>query len=87
MDTCICMTESLCCPPETITLLIGYPSIYNKKLERKKGQTPTYSEVFYVLGNLRIFFSELSRNISFLLTVSDWVLYLVLTLISMAREI
>ena len=25
MDTCICMAESLCCPPETIiTLLIGY---------------------------------------------------------------
>ena len=25
MDTCICMTEALCCPPETITtLLIGY---------------------------------------------------------------
>ena len=27
-DTCICMAESLCCPPETIiTLLIGYTSI------------------------------------------------------------
>ena len=26
MDTCICMTESLCCPPETITtLLIAMP--------------------------------------------------------------
>ena len=25
MDTCICMAELLCCPPETITiLLIGY---------------------------------------------------------------
>ena len=25
MDTCICMAESLCCSPETITtLLIGY---------------------------------------------------------------
>ena len=28
MDTCICMAESLCCPPETITaLLIGYVPI------------------------------------------------------------
>ena len=28
MDTCICMAESLCCPPETITtLLIGYTPI------------------------------------------------------------
>ena len=24
MDTCICMAESLCSPPETITLLISY---------------------------------------------------------------
>ena len=24
MDTCICMAESLCCPPETTTLLTGY---------------------------------------------------------------
>ena len=30
MDTCICMAESLCCPPETITtLLIGYTPIYH----------------------------------------------------------
>ena len=28
MDTCICMAESLCCPPETITaLLTGYTPI------------------------------------------------------------
>ena len=24
MERCICMAESLCCPPETITLLTGY---------------------------------------------------------------
>ena len=37
MDTCICMAESLCCPPETIiTLLIDYISIQNKKLKKKK---------------------------------------------------
>ena len=36
MNTCICMAESLCCPPETITaLLIGYAPIENKKLEQK----------------------------------------------------
>ena len=36
MDTCICMTESLCCPPETITtLLIGYTATQNKKLKNK----------------------------------------------------
>ena len=32
MDTCICMAESLCCSPETITrLLISYTPIQNKK--------------------------------------------------------
>ena len=33
MDTCICMAESLCCPPETVTTLaISYTPIQNKKL-------------------------------------------------------
>ena len=32
MGMYICMAESLCCPPETITtLLIGYTPIQNKK--------------------------------------------------------
>ena len=31
MDTCICMTESFCSSPETITLLIGYTPIQSKK--------------------------------------------------------
>ena len=39
--TCVCMAESLCCPPETITtLLIGYTPILNvfgvKKIKSKK---------------------------------------------------
>ena len=37
MDTCICMAESICSPPETITtLLIVYTPIQNKKLKKKK---------------------------------------------------
>ena len=36
MDTCICMAESLCCLPETITtLLISYIPIQNKCLLKK----------------------------------------------------
>ena len=36
MDTCICMAESLCCLPETITtLLISYSPIQNKCLLKK----------------------------------------------------
>ena len=39
MDTCICMAESLCCPPETITsLLIDYNHILNKKFLRRYGE-------------------------------------------------
>ena len=35
MDTCICMAESLCCPPETITtLLINYTPFQDKKLKK-----------------------------------------------------
>ena len=34
MDIYVCMAESPCCPPETITaLLIGYTPIQNKKLK------------------------------------------------------
>ena len=32
MDTCICLAESLYCPPETVTLLTGYTPIQNQKL-------------------------------------------------------
>ena len=36
MHTCICMAESLCCPPETITtLLISYTPIKNKQFFKK----------------------------------------------------
>ena len=36
MDTCMCTAESLCCPPETITiLLIDYTPIQTKKLKKK----------------------------------------------------
>ena len=39
MDTCMCTAESLCCPPETITiLLIDYTPIQTKKLKKKKTQ-------------------------------------------------
>ena len=31
MDTCICMTVSLCCSPEIITLLISYTPVQYKK--------------------------------------------------------
>ena len=36
MDTCMCMAECLCCPSETITiLLIGYTPIQKKKFRKK----------------------------------------------------
>ena len=34
IDTCICMAESLCCPPETITtLFIGYAAAAAKSFQ------------------------------------------------------
>ena len=37
IDTCICLTESLHCSPESITtLLIGYTSIQKEKKERER---------------------------------------------------
>ena len=48
-DTCICMAEPLCCPPETIiTLLISYASIQNKKFYK--------SMLFWFIGYLFILF-------------------------------
>ena len=52
MDTCVCMAESLCYPPETIIiLLISYTPTQNKKLKKNIGpQNSTkitlYSKVF-----------------------------------------
>ena len=52
MNTCICMTESLHCPPIT-TLLIGYTPIKNKKLKKKKeqfiGQCPSDDRIWQLL--------------------------------------
>ena len=48
MYTCICMTESLCCPPETITtLLISYTQIQTKKLLFKVNGGKTHGLTFY----------------------------------------
>ena len=36
-QTCICMAEFFCCPPETITtLLTGYTPVENKKILNKQ---------------------------------------------------
>ena len=36
IDTCICMAELLCCPPETITTLSLSYTIQDKKLKNTK---------------------------------------------------
>ena len=51
MDTCICMAESHCWAPETITtLLIGYTPIENKEFFKNKG-VPGGSVVKNLRGN------------------------------------
>ena len=53
MDTCTRVAESLCWPPETITiLLIGYAPIQNKQLKQKTnlclaGGTPLPGELVH----------------------------------------
>ena len=37
MDACMCMAKSLCCPPETITLLIDCTPIQSEKLKNDSG--------------------------------------------------
>ena len=55
MDTCICMAESLCCPPETIpALLVGYTPIQNKKLKKTKKKCSEGSTTTGVNSCLRI---------------------------------
>ena len=45
MDTCVCMTESLCCPSETVkTLLLDYTPTQNKKLT-KELKTETWTDI------------------------------------------
>jgi len=49
MDTCIYMAESLYCPPETTTLLIGYTPIQNKKfkvLGKKNDKVTNHTETY-----------------------------------------
>ena len=36
MNVCICVAESLCCAPETITFFIDYSLKSSKKLKKKK---------------------------------------------------
>ena len=50
MDAGICMAESLCCPPETITtLLAGYTLILKKKKVKRKIVSPLGTLVTRVL--------------------------------------
>ena len=51
MNTCVCMAESLCCSPETITtLLISYIPIQNKKFKRKKTHKKTKELIIVSVG-------------------------------------
>ena len=47
MDTGMCMAESLCGPPETITtLLIGYTPIQNKMLKKKRKKNVIWAKCY-----------------------------------------
>ena len=75
MDTCICMAESLCCPPETTTiLLIGYTPIQNKNLKKKVSFEPhksttlrAFNIIITLLSNVQFIFTflRISHNVLF----------------------
>ena len=47
IDTCICITESLCCTPDAITtLLINCIPIWNKMLKKTRLQDTKYKKNF-----------------------------------------
>ena len=50
-DTCICLTESLHCSPESITtLLIGYTSIQKEKKKRERERENNNQEKYLFLN-------------------------------------
>ena len=54
MDTCVCVAESLCSSPETITaLLIGYAPAQNEKLKRKSKQASMSQTIVWARVALR----------------------------------
>ena len=54
MNTCICMAESLCCSPETITtLLISYTPMQSKKLKNKIKKSEMENSMCGVLAVLQ----------------------------------
>ena len=47
MDRWVCMAESLCCAPETITtLLAGYTPMQNLQTNKHKTSTPAFGMIF-----------------------------------------
>ena len=79
MDTCVCMAESLCCLPETVTtLLIGYVPKQNKKLKKKKNPfllmkfaqstSPASSRIF---NRLFLHWQQTSKSHYFLLKTGE----------------
>ena len=57
-DTCVCMAESLCCPPEIITtFLIGYTPIQSKKLIEKNTFNSWYIKIQQIVQNCWLCFS------------------------------
>ena len=57
MGTCICVGESLCCLPETITtLLLSYAPIQNKKFNKLK-KKPKVNKLWYSL-NINFMYTE-----------------------------
>ena len=67
MDTCICMAESLCCPLESISVLLtGYTPVQNKKSKKRKNSKVQRYLVREKKQRARKFLELSIRNLGFL---------------------
>ena len=64
MDTCMCMTESLCCSPETSTiLLVGYTPIQNILVLKKIKIKMAFGQISYRKAGLQNMRASLLEDI------------------------
>ena len=65
VNTCVCMAESIHCPPETVTmLLIGYTSVQDKKFKEVSVKSIWCNVSFKDYVFLLIFLDDLFNDVS-----------------------
>ena len=69
MDTCVCMTESICYSLETITTITSYTQIQSKKVFKKRisghifKPSFNFSKQCFVIFNIQVFLAYLLSDV------------------------